>query len=64
MKALKAIKLFKIILENFTKGDNEKAKFNKTIQLFDFCKIIFTDINQGNQNILNKWQDVFKNVID
>ena len=59
IKILKEIKLFKIIYEEFTEGD-ETSKFDKAKELLDGCKVIFTDIYKGNKEILDKWQNKFK----
>ena len=59
IKSLKEIILFRIIYEEFSEGD-EIVKFDNSKKSFDECKIIFTDINKGNHNILNKWQNYFK----
>ena len=56
---VKEMQLFKIIYTEFTKGD-EITRFDKAKELFDECKIIFIDINKGNIDILNKWQNKFK----
>ena len=58
---IKKIKLFSLIYNEFTEGkETERDKFNRAKELLDECKIIFTDIYKGNQDILDKWQNIFK----
>ena len=58
---IKKIKLFSLIYKEFTEGkETERDKFNRAKELLDECKIIFTDIYKGNQDILDKWQNIFK----
>ena len=59
IKIIKEIKLFQIIYKDFCKGD-EIPKFNKAKELLDESKVIFEDIQKGNQNILDKWLNKFK----
>ena len=58
---MKEIKLFSIIYRDFTEETKtETEKFDRAKELLDECKIIFTDIYKGNQEILYKWQKLFK----
>ena len=60
IKMINNIKLFKIIYSEFSEKD-EIQKFDKVNKLLDECKEIFKDIEKGNKDILNKWQNKFKN---
>ena len=60
IKMINNIKLFKIIYSEFSEKD-EIQKFDKINKLLDECKEIFKDIEKGNKDILNKWQNKFKN---
>ena len=60
IKMINNIKLFKIIYSEFSEKD-EIEKFDKVNKLLDECKEIFKDIEKGNKDILNKWQNKFKN---
>ena len=69
IKIIKEIRLFDLIYKEFTKGketetETETDKFDRAKELFDECKIIFTDIYKGNQDILDRWQKKFKNEKD
>ena len=59
IKEVKEIQLFQIIYNEFCEGD-EIPKFDKAIELFDGCNVIFDDIQKGNPEILDKWQNKFK----
>ena len=59
IKIIKEIKLFQIIYDKFAQG-NEIVKFDKAKELLDSCKVIFDDIQKGNPDILDSWQNNFK----
>ena len=59
IKKIKEIKLFQIIYNEFTEG-NETTKFDKAKELLDGCKVIFDDIQKGNPDILDNWQNKFR----
>ena len=63
IKEIKQIQLFNLIYEDFTEGD-EITKFQKANKILDDIKIIFDDIQKGNQSILKKWQNKFKEIYD
>lgn len=58
---LKEIKLFLLIYKDFNEGKKtETEKFENAKNLLDECKVIFTDIYKGNQDILDKFQKIFR----
>ena len=58
---IKEIKLFLLLYKEFNEGkETETDKFENAKKLLDECIIIFTDIYKGDQNILNKFQNLFK----
>ena len=58
---VKEIKLFELLYNDFNEGkETETDKFDNAKKLLDECIIIFTDIYKGDQNILNKFQNLFK----
>ena len=57
-KIKKEIDLLQIINSEFQEND-ESEKFNKANELLNECKEIFKDIEKGNKDILNKWQNKF-----
>ena len=59
IKEIKEIELFKIIYNEFCEGD-EINRFDKAKELLDGCRVIFEDIEKGNQDILDKWQNKFR----
>jgi len=59
-KITKEIDLFQIIYSEFQEND-ETEKFNKANKLLNECKGLFKDIEKRNKDILDKWQNKFKN---
>jgi hypothetical protein len=59
-KIIKEINLFKLLYTEYEEED-ETIKFDKTKELLNECKEIFKDIKCRNKNILEKWQNKFKN---
>ena len=59
IKEIKEIQLFQIIYGEITE-ENEISKFNKAVELLNECKVIFSDIQKGNPDILKKWQNKFR----
>ena len=59
IKEIKEIQLFQIIYEEITE-ENEISKFDKAVELLNECKVIFSDIQNGNPDILKKWQNKFR----
>ena len=61
-KLTKEINTFQIIYSEFPE-EAKTSKLNKANQLLNECKEIFKDIEKGNNNILNKFQNKFnKNI--
>jgi len=61
ISTIKEIKLFLLLYKEFNEGkETETEKFDNAKQLLDDCKVIFTDIYKGNQDILDKFQKLFK----
>ena len=61
IETIKETKLFPLIYKEFNEGkETETDKFENAKKQFDECKIIFTDIYKGDQNILDKFQKSFR----
>ena len=61
MSTIKEIKLFLLLYDEFNEGKEiETEKFDNAKQLLEDCNVIFTDIYKGNQEILDKFQKLFK----